>query len=71
MLIGVGVRFEITVDAGFTLIPRFREGRLFPHQARGKEFMLWIFRRSCYIQPKLYLKCPNTYPSQPIKGKGL
>ena len=32
--------------------------------------MLWIFRRSCHIQPKLYLKCPNTYPYQLIKGEG-
>ena len=38
--------------------------------SRGKEFMLWIFSRSCYIQPKLYLKYPNTYPSQPIEGDG-
>ena len=38
--------------------------------SRGKEFMLRIFSRSCYIQPKLYLKYPNAYPSQPVEGEG-
>ena len=32
--------------------------------------MLWIFSHSCYIQPKLHLKCPNTYPYEPTEGEG-
>ena len=47
---------------------------LHPHPdlppSRGKEFTIWIFSHSCYIQPKLHLKCPNTYPYEPIRGKG-
>ncbi len=33
--------------------------------------MLWIFSHSCYIQPELYVKCPYTYPCQPVEGEGI
>ena len=42
-----------------------------PSPVKGEGVYALDFQSFLLYQPKLYLKCPNTYPSQPLMGEAL